>query len=146
VKDNKDIIIGEISNAISKTLGKSAGAVMRKAGMAASYRIWPELPSDKSPMEAGKLMAAAVDELGGFGHFAIVGVEGSVSKIAFEKCAFAGLTAESGKPCGEQAICYFGFGLVEETFRRLTGVVGKVELVKRDDGCETCHETITPRG
>lgn len=143
--ENKDVVIGEISNAVSQMLGKSAGAVMRKAGMAASHRIWPELPSGKAPMEAGSLMAQAVEALGGFGKFAITGLDGATAKIEFRDCAFASLACESGKPCGEQAICYFGFGLVEETYKRLTGVQGKVELVRHDDARGICHETITPR-
>jgi hypothetical protein len=143
--DNKDIIIGEISNAVSKLLGTSSMALMRTAGKSASYKIWPELPSGKTPEEAGVIMTAGVKGLGGFGNFSIASIDDGVAKIEFCNCLFAELRKESGKECGEQAICYFGFGLVEETYKRLTGTQVKVELVKRDDGSGICFETATPR-
>ena len=143
--DSRDIIIGEIQNSIGKLLGDSAGALMRQAGMSASRKIWPDLPSGKSPEEAGEIMAEAVKQLGGFGDFAVTSVEDGVAKIEFKGCYFASLTSDSGKPVGHQPICHFGFGLVEETFKRLTGIAAKVELLHRDDGSGTCFETATPR-
>ncbi len=144
--DNKDLIIAEISTAMTSLLGSSAAAVMRKAGRQASFSIWPELPSGSTVAEAGEIMAKGVSDLGGFGEFNLIpGDTENSGVITFNHCAFAGFTESSGKPCGNQAICYFGFGLVEETFFRLTGVRGKVELVSRDDGTCTCHETLTPR-
>jgi hypothetical protein len=38
---------------------------MRRAGIDASYRIWPELPTEKSIMEAGKIMKEGIKEPGG---------------------------------------------------------------------------------
>ena len=143
--DSKDIIIGEIQSAVSKLLGTGAAAVMRQAGITASTKIWPDLPSGKTPEEAGAIMAQGVKNLGGWGSFSISGIENGVAKIEFQQCFFASLSKESGQPVGQQPICHFGFGLVEETFRRLTGIRVKVELVRRDDGCETCFETATPR-
>jgi len=143
--DSRDIIIGEIQNAVSKLLGSSASALMRQAGISASQKIWPDLPTGKTPEEAGEIMAQAIKDLGGFGQFALSGVEDGVAKIHFKECYFAGLTQDSGKPCGEQPICYFGFGLVEETYRRLTGITARVELIDRDDAQQTCFETATPR-
>ncbi len=143
--DNKDIIIGEIQTAVSKLLGTGAAAVMRQAGISASTKIWPDLPTGKTPEEAGEIMAEGVKAIGGWGEFSISEVVEGVAKIRFKQCPFAGLSKESGQPVGQQPICYFGFGLVEETFRRLTGIRAKVELVRRDDGTETCFETATPR-
>ncbi len=143
--DNRDIIIGEIQNAVSKLLGSSAAALMRQAGMSASLKIWPDLPTGKTPEEAGAIMADGIRDLGGFGEFCLPGIEDGVAKIQFKECYFARLTEDSGKPCGEQPICHFGFGLVEETYRRLTGVATRVELVRRDDATQTCFETATPR-
>ncbi len=143
--DSRDIIIGEIQNSISKLLGDSAAALMRQAGISASRKIWPELPSGKTPEEAGAIMAEGVRQLGGFGEFAITAVEDGVAKIEFKGCYFASLTSDSGKPVGEQPICHFGFGLVEETFKRLTGTACKVQLVHRDEGSCTCFESATPR-
>ncbi len=143
--NSNDIIIGEISNAVTKLVGSSAAALMRNAGMAASKRIWPDLPPDQSVEEAGKLMTKAIKDLSSWGEFAVKGQEGDVIKIEFQNCYFAGLTKLSGKPCGEQAICYFGSGLVEETLSRLTGLRTKVELKKRDDNLSTCFETATKR-
>ncbi len=143
--DPKDIIIGEIQNIVSKMMGNSAGALMRRAGMNASYKIWPELPTGKTIMEAGELMQEGVKGLGGFGDFSIVGDEDGIAKIEFKGCYFASLTEGSGKSCGQQPICFFGFGLVEETFKRITGIQTKVELINRDDNTTTCFETATPR-
>ena len=144
--DSRDIIIGEIQNSIGRLLGDSAAALMRQAGISASRKIWPDLPSGKTPEEAGKIMAEGVKQLGGWGDFAITGVdENGVAKIKFRGCYFASLSSDSGKPVGHQPICHFGFGLVEETFKRLTGIATKVELVRRDEGTGTCFETATPR-
>ncbi len=143
--DAKDVIIGEIQNTVSKMMGSSAAALMRRAGISASYKIWPEFPTGKSIMEAGEIMKEGIQGMGGFGDFSIVSDEGGVAQIEFKGCYFASLTEGSGKPCGQQPICFFGFGLVEETFKRITGIQTKVELVKRDDGAESCFETATPR-
>lgn len=143
--DSKDLIIGEIQNAVSRLLGDSASAVMRRAGNSASYKLWPELPSGRTPMEAGAIMSQAVKDLEGWGEFSVVEVEGDAIKIQFKNCYFAGLTEESGKPCGSQPICYFGFGLVEETIKRLTGIAVKVEMDRRDDVTGICHEIATAR-
>jgi len=141
----KDIIIGEIQNSLAKMMGSSAGALMRRAGMNASHKIWPELPTGKGIMDAGEIMKAGVQSLGGFGDFAIVANDNGIAKIEFTGCYFASLTKDSGKPCGEQPICFFGFGLVEETFKRLTGIQTKVVLVSRGEEKEICFETATPR-
>lgn len=143
--DSRDIIIGEIQNAVGKLLGSSAAALMRQAGIAASRKIWPDLPTGKTAEEAGTIMAQAIKDLGGFGEFSLSGTDDGVAKIQFKQCYFAHLTKDSGKPCGEQPICYFGFGVVEETYRRLTGIATRVELVRRDDATQTCFETATPR-
>ncbi len=143
--NSKDVIIGEIQNTISKMMGSSSAALMRRAGISASHKIWPELPTGKTIMEAGEIMHEGVKSLGGFGDFSIVADDNGVAKIEFKGCYFASLTEGSGKPCGQQPICFFGFGLVEETFKRITGVQTKVELVTRDDGTTTCFETATPR-
>ncbi|MEA3265557.1 MAG: hypothetical protein U9P42_01250 [Candidatus Fermentibacteria bacterium] len=144
-KDAKDVIIGEIQNTVSKMMGSSSAALMRRAGIDASYKIWPELPTGKTIMEAGEIMQEGIADMGGFGDFAIVSDDSGVAKIEFKGCYFASLTEGSGKPCGQQPICFFGFGLVEETFKRLTGIQTKVELANRDDGSGTCFETATPR-
>ena len=144
--ENKDLIIAEISSAISSVLGASAAAVMRKAGRQASLHIWPDLPSGKTVNEAAEIMAKGVADLGGFGDFKMKqGDDPNSGVIEFKDCAFSSFTEASGQPCGQQAICYFGFGLVEETFFRLTGTRAKIELVSRDDGSKICFETATPR-
>ena len=143
--DPKDIIVAEISNAVTQVVGKSAGAVFRRAGSSASQKLWPDLPSNLSAMEAGEVIRKGIKALGGFGDFSIVSEENGVANIEFKGCVFADYTSTTGVPVGEQVICYFGFGLVEETFRRLTGKQVKIELQKRDDGCGKCYETATPR-
>ena len=141
----KDVIIGEIQNTVSKMMGSSSAALMRMAGKSASYKIWPELPTDKTILEAGEIMKEGIADMGGFGDFSIVGDKDGTAQIEFKGCYFASLTEGSGKPCGQQPICFFGFGLVEETFKRLTGIQTKVELVNREDGTAVCFETATPR-
>jgi predicted hydrocarbon binding protein len=137
--------LGEIQSTVSKLIGTGSAAVMREAGRSASHKLWPDLPAGKTPEEAGAIMAEGVKEVGGWGESSITGVDDGVAKIEFKQCYFASLSKESGQPIGHQPICHFGFGLVEETFKRLTGITAKVELVKRDDGTETCFETATPR-
>lgn len=141
----KDVIIGEIQNAVTHILGNSSAALMRRAGTSASSEIWPELPSGKTITEAGEIMKLGIDELGDFGKFSISTENDGVVKIEFTNCYFAKFTKKSGKSCGQQPICFFGFGLVEETFKRLTGIQTKVELVNREDGSDICFETATPR-
>jgi|GEM_PF-1022156 len=143
--DNKDIILGEISNAVTSLLGTSAAAVMRTAGASASKRLWPALPSGVSVEEAARIMQEGVKQLGGFGDLRITPRGPAEAEIEFKGCFFASMREGSGKQCGEQGICFFGFGLVEETFKRLTGQVVKVELTRRDDETDTCFEAIRPR-
>lgn len=144
--DNRDLILGEIQSAMSKLFGDSAAAVMRQAGRSCSSRLWPELPGGKSPEEALNIMSEALKALEGWGEFSVAGIEGDKVKIQFKNCYFPTFTEESGKPCGQQPICFFGFGLLEETFKRLTGIPVKVELDVRDDQTCTCHEILTMKG
>jgi len=141
--DNRDIILGEIQSAMSRLLGDSAAAVMRQAGRSCSLRLWPELPGNKSPEEALTIMAESLKGLEGWGEFSVIGIEGDTAKIQFKNCYFPTLTEASGKPCGQQPICFFGYGLLEETFRRLTGITVKVELELRNDETCTCNEILT---
>jgi len=141
----KDIIIAEISNTVSKLVGSSAAAVMRQAGASASRRMWPDLPEGKSVDEAGAIMQEGVKQLGGFGDFHLSSDGNGGAKIEFNKCFFASMTGQSGMPCGQQAICHFGFGLVEETLRRLTGQRMRVELVRHDSDTVTCYEIARAR-
>lgn len=140
--DNKEMIIGEISNAISQLLGSSAAAVMRRAGINASRTLWPDLDTGLNPEQAAKLMHDGVGALEGFGEFNLIPDGNGGGKIQFKDCAFASFREKSGQPCGKQPICYFGFGLVEETYKRLTGKRVKVELEDRDDMNCVCHECI----
>ncbi|MBD3277047.1 MAG: hypothetical protein GF388_01995 [Candidatus Aegiribacteria sp.] len=140
--DNKDILIGEISNAISQLLGSSAAAVMRRAGINASNTIWPDLEGGKSPEEAAQIMHNAVSDLKGFGELNLSPDGCGGCDIEFKDCAFASFTGSSGQPCGKQPICYFGFGLVEETYKRLTGNRVKVVLKERDDANKICKEKV----
>ena len=141
----KDIIIAEISNTVSKLVGASAAAVMRQAGASASRRLWPDLPEGKSVDEAGAIMREGVKQLGGFGEFELKSDGNGGAEIQFQSCFFASMTTQSGQPCGQQAICHFGFGLVEETLRRLTGIRARVDLVRHDAEKVICYEIAKPR-
>lgn len=144
--DNRDVILGEIQLALDDVMGKASASVMRRAGMKASRVMWPELPEGLSSEEAGEVMAMGIEGLGSFGKFSITGEDqqGTV-KIEFTGCYFATLAGHEGENCGKQPICHFGFGLVEETFNRLTGKRTKVRLTHHDPKTHTCHETATPR-
>ncbi len=144
--DHRDMIVGEIQKAMGATLGPSAAAVMRKAGMEASRTLWPELPSGVSLTEAGRILHDGIAELGSFGDFTIAGEEADgAAKIRFQGCYFASLAGEGGAMCGKQPICSFGFGMVEETLHRLTGRRTRVTLVEHDPSTVTCEERATPR-
>lgn len=142
----QEIIIASISNAITLMMGAGSKITMREAGKQASTSVWPELPSNASFEEAERIMHEGIAAMQGFGDFRLTkqNEDGSYS-IEFKDCAFAQFTPNSGQPCGQQAICYFGFGLVEETLYRLTGKKVQVKLIERDDACGVCHEQATPR-
>ncbi len=145
--DSRDIIVGELQDAVGATLGASAAAVMRRAGKAASARLWPELPQGLSAEEAGAVMAEGIAQLGSFGEFRITGVDGDGAvRIEFARCYFASLAGPDGERCGKQPICSFGFGLVEETLYRLTGRRTRVTLTRHDPATVTCFEEARPRG
>lgn len=139
-------VIACISNSVSSMLGRGSRAAMREAGKAASKEIWPELPENASFEEAARIMHEGIAALEGFGDFNLKAQrEDGGFEIEFKNCGFADYTNESGEACGEQAICFFGFGLVEETLRRLIGKKFQVKLVERDDGCGMCREEAIPR-
>ena len=135
-------IIACISNSVSSMLGKGSRAAMREAGK----QIWPELPANVGFDEAARIMHDGISQLEGFGEFMLKSrTEDGGFEIEFKNCGFSKYTAKSGEPCGEQAICFFGFGLVEETLFRLTGTKYQVKLAQRDEGCNMCHEVAIPR-
>ncbi|MBK1718190.1 hypothetical protein [Thiocystis violacea] len=139
-------VIASISNAVTFMMGTGARITMREAGKQASQAAWPNLPENVSFEETARLMQEGIASLEGFGSFTLTrrNDDGSYD-IAFENCAFARYTESSGQPCGQQAICYFGFGLVEETLYRLTGQKVQVQLLAREDARGICHERAIPR-
>jgi len=142
----QETVIACISNSVSFMLGRGARAAMREAGKKASWEIWPGLPEQVPFEEAASLMREGVASLKGFGAFKLVQqCEDGSYDIEFANCGFAQYVTESGQPCGEQAICFFGFGLVEETMRRLIGQKVEVKLITRDDACGVCREKAIPR-
>jgi len=142
----QETVIASISNAVTFMMGVGSKVAMREAGKQASNAVWPDLPENASFEEAARIMHDGIASLEGFGEFKLTqqNEDGSYN-IEFQNCGFAQFTAQSGQPCGEQAICYFGFGLVEETLRRMTGKKVQVKLIERDDACGVCHEQAIPR-
>lgn len=141
-------VISSISNSVSMMLGRGARAAMREAGKEASHQLWPTLPENVSPEEISRIMHEGVASLAGFGEFKMKpteNVDTNGYEISFKDCAFAEFTEQSGAPCGEQAICFFGFGLVEESIRRMSGAKMQVKLVQHDDATRICHEVAMPR-
>ena len=114
--------------------------------LAASNELWPELPENASFDEVQKIMHEGVAAVEGFGDFNLKAPnEEGIYEIEFSNCGFAEYTNASGEACGEQPICFFGYGLVEETLRRMTGQKMQVKLLKRDDDRNSCHEVAIPR-
>ena len=114
----QETVIACISNSVSFMLGRGARAAMREG----------------------------VASLKGFGDFSLIQeCEDGSYDIEFTNCGFAQYVTQSGQPCGEQAICFFGFGLVEETMRRLIAQKVEVKLITRDDACGVCREKAIPR-
>jgi len=142
----QEIVIASISNAVTFLMGAGSKVTMREAGKQASTSVWPNLPENASFEEAARVMHEGIASLEGFGDFKLTqeNDDGSYN-IEFRDCGFAQFTAQSGQPCGQQAICYFGFGLVEETLRRMTGKKVQVTLSDRDDAGGICHECAIPR-
>jgi predicted hydrocarbon binding protein len=138
-------VLANISNSISSMLGRGSRATMREAGKAASKDLWPNLPEHADPEQVAAIMQEAIAALDGFGELCIEPQADGSFKIQFKNCRFAQFTEKSGEPCGQQAICFFGFGLVEETLRRMTGTKMVVSLERRDEEAGVCYETATPR-
>jgi len=137
----QETVIASINNAVTFMMGAGSKIAMREAGKQASKSVWPSPPENASFEEAARIMHDGIAALEGFGEFNLTRENDDGSyEIEFQNCAFAQFTGQSGQPCGDQAICYFGFGLVEETLRRLTGKRVQVKLIERDDACGVCHE------
>jgi predicted hydrocarbon binding protein len=142
----QETVIASISNAVTFMMGAGSKIAMREAGKQASRAVWSSLPEKVSFEEAARIMYEGIASLEGFGEFQLTQENDDGSyEITFKDCGFAQFTTQSGQPCGEQAICYFGFGLVEETLFRMTGKKVQVKLIERDDACGVCHERAIPR-
>lgn len=142
----QDTVIACISNSISAMLGRGSRAAMREAGKAASHEIWPTLPENQPFEEVARIMHDGVAALNGFGDFNLKAQHDDGSfEIEFQNCGFSQYTEQSGEACGEQPICFFGYGLVEETLRRMTGNKMQVKLINRDDTGGICQEVAVPR-
>jgi len=142
----QETVIASINNAVTFMMGAGSKVAMREAGKQASKSVWPTLPENASFEEAAGIMHDGIASLEGFGEFNLTGENDDGSyEIEFKNCAFSQFTGQSGQPCGDQAICYFGFGLVEETLRRLTGKKVQVKLMEREEACDVCHEKAIPR-
>jgi hypothetical protein len=140
-----EYVITDISNSITSMLGKAANATMREAGKSASTDLWPGVAPASSEKEACATLKGLISQLGGFGSIDIAPNADGTFSIVFTDCAFSRFTEQSGAACGEQAICHFGFGLIAETLRRLTGTRVLVNLVSRDEENGMCHEIARPR-
>ena len=136
-------IISSTNQSLSKLLGTSAGAVMRQAGIIASRELFPDLPSGLSMEEAMKVVIEGVESMKDFGDIKVSEAADDSVNINFHNCFFSTIIGESGLECGKQAFCFFGFGLVEETMRRITGRKIRVIFNSRDDENSKCNETIS---
>ncbi len=111
-----ETVIASISNATTFLMGAGYKIARREAGKQASKAVWPELPGNVSFENAAHIMDQGIASLHGFGDFKLTKRnDDGLYDIELRNYAFAQLSASRGQPCGEQAICNRGFGLVEET-------------------------------
>jgi predicted hydrocarbon binding protein len=141
----EELVIADISSSVTRMMGMAARAAMRDAGRQASHDIWRTVPEGLGRAEAAAWISARVSDIKGFGRLEVTPDDAEGFSIRFTSCAFARFTETSGAPCGEQSICYFGFGLLEETLYRLAGRRYLVTLKERDDALELCKEIAQPR-
>ncbi|MFH0926780.1 MAG: hypothetical protein V1872_14300 [bacterium] len=128
--------------ALIQTVGKSDLAVMRKAGNNGSGIFFPNLPSNLSLVEASKKLEEGVSSLEVFGELKVAKVEGLTVKVEFCDCLISRILKDAGFECGTQAPCYFGFGLVDETLKRLTGKKCTMSFDSHDTGKKLCFESV----
>jgi len=141
----KNLIIAEMANALNATVGKNAHAILRRTGISISQILWPELPSGLKAEDAGKILVEKLNENAYFGECRMGGIENGEIKVEFKNCFLSDITDLTGSPCGEQLICQLSFGIIEETFHRLSGEKVRVKFERFDQGKNTCYKTIFPR-
>lgn len=135
-------VFQSIQKALYQTVGKSDLAVMRRAGNVGSYVFFPELPTNLSLSEAAKALEKGVVSLEVFGSLKCVSVSQDKIEVEFNDCLISRIMKDAGLECGTQAPCYFGFGLVDETIKRLTGRKATMSFNKHDGDKKICFETI----
>ena len=139
--ENLVTILKATNKSLSNSLGTGAVAVMKQAGNVASSMIFPDLPSGKTTEEALEIVAEGIKSLGSFGEVNLVGAEENEYNINFHSCIFSTLLTGEMQ-CGKSAFCYFGFGLVEESIKRMTGKRCRITFNSRNDASDICDETI----
>lgn len=143
--DPRNIIIAKISGGLSDMLGPvGAHAAMRSSGAATSEFLWPDWPSSLAPEEACDLLSESLKKIGVFDDVRMR-VDGDLIYIEVKGCEFSRLGNFEASPVGERSVCFFGFGLIEKSLKRLTGKAYRIALEHRDEAQDVCFEIATPR-
>lgn len=143
--DPRNIIIAKISGGLSDMLGAvGAHAAMRSSGASTSEFLWPDWPDALAPEEACDLLSESLKNVGIFDNVRMR-VDGELIRIEVKGCEFSHLGNFESSPIGERSVCFFGFGLIEKSLKRLTGKAYRIALERRDDVQDVCFETATPR-
>lgn len=144
--DPRNIIIAKISGGMSDMLGAvGAHAAMRSSGAASSGDLWPDWPSGLAAEEACSLLSESLRHVGIFEDISMR-TDGDVIHIEVKGCEFSRLGDYESAPIGDRSVCFFGFGLIEKSLKRLTGKAYRIALDHRDDVQDVCFEIATPRG
>ncbi len=144
--DPRNIIIAKISGGMSDMLGAvGAHAAMRSSGAASSADLWPDWPSGLAVEEACSLLSASLKQVGIFEDVHMY-ADGELVRIEVRGCEFSRLGDYEASTVGERSVCFFGFGLIEKSLKRLTGKAYRITLDHRDDAQDVCFEIASPRG
>lgn len=143
--DPRNVIIAKISGGLSDMLGAvGAHAAMRSSGAATSSDLWPDWPNELDEVEACELLSASLKKVGIFEDVGMQ-VDGDLIRLEVRGCEFAHLGNFEASAPGERAVCFFGYGLIEKSLKRLTGKAYRIALEHRDEAQDICFEVATPR-
>ena len=144
--DPRNIIIAKISGGMSDMLGAvGAHAAMRSSGANSSEDLWPDWPSNLALDEALSLLKDSLEHVGIFQQVDLSAHDNNTIRLEVKGCEFSRLGNYEASPVGDRSVCFFGFGLIEKSLKRLTGKAYRVALDHRDEALDVCFEIASPR-
>jgi len=125
-----------VAQALERSLGASAAAVMKQAGGLAAQRLPPG--ADRAPA-AGDSWAALLERLTATGLFGTVDgtpPDGDAATLRLERDLLAELCHPAGKDSDGMpaALCHLSHGVIEHCTRCVTGRRCRVEISSADPG------------